>query len=89
MCIRDRAAVNNWAPYGIIPCQQDENISSILAVFLLSISYLSAISLANGPAATIAIVLFAVHKSITLTNAAIPNSAPFLLFILLVIKYNT
>ncbi|WP_304969427.1 Na+/H+ antiporter NhaC family protein, partial [Romboutsia ilealis] len=30
------AAVNNCAPYGIIPCQQDENISSILAVFLLS-----------------------------------------------------
>ena len=40
-------------------------------------SYCSAISLARGPAVTIAIVLFAVHRCTTLTNAAIPNSAPF------------
>ena len=33
--------------------------------------------------------MFAVHKSTTLTNAAIPNSAPFLFLILLCIKLRT
>lgn len=43
----------------------------MLADFLGSISYSSAIFLANGPDITIAIVLLAVHKSTILTKAAI------------------
>ena len=55
----------------------------------LMIGFLPLVLLVGGLFINKPIVLFAVHKSITLTNAAIPNSAPFLLFILLVIKYNT
>ena len=52
----------------------------MLADFLLSILYFSDISLANGPAATIAIVLLAVQISTRLAKVAIPNSE-FLLFL--------
>ena len=68
--------MRSCAPYGISPCTQHENVSRILAHFLLSTPYLSPICLAIPPTVSIATVLFAVHISTTLTNKPIDNSAP-------------
>lgn len=58
-------AASNWPPYGTMPCQQLENISRILADFLGSISYSSAMFFAKGPVIIIEIVLLAVAMSCT------------------------
>ena len=70
------AAISNCAPYGMIPCTQHENVSSMEAHFLLSTPYLSPICLAIPPTVMMATVLFAVHKSTNATNMPIENSAP-------------
>src|SRR5699024_2034203 len=70
------------------PWKQLANISKILADFLGSISYSSAISLAKGPAINIEIVLLAVEISAALTSPAIPNSAPRFDLTLLRTKFN-
>ena len=70
------AAIRSCAPYGISPCVKQENVSRILALLRLSTPYFPAMSWANGPAVMMATVLLAVHKLITLTNAAMLNSAP-------------
>ena len=62
--------------YGNKPWKQPPNISRILADFLESTSYSSAIFLAKGPDIIIEMVLFVVAISATLTKLAIPNSAP-------------
>ena len=69
-------AMSICAPYGIIPCTKQENISSKLALRRGSIWKRVAISFAIGPAIIRAIVLLAVHKLAKLTSPAILASAP-------------
>ena len=67
---------NNCAPYGIIPCPKEANISRRDAARVGDTSNSSLSSFAIGPAITIATVLLAVHKSNNNTKIDIPNSAP-------------
>ena len=60
----------------MIPCTEQENISSRLALLLESIWKRSAMSLAIGPDIIRAMVLLAVQRLAMLTRAAILNSAP-------------
>ena len=69
-------AMSICAPYGIIPCTKQENISNKLALRRGSIWKRVAISFAIGPAIIRAIVLLAVHKLAKLTSPAILASAP-------------
>ena len=70
------AAINNCAPYGMIPCMQHEKVSRILAHLRLSRPYLSPIFFASPPVVRMATVLFAVHRLTMLTSVAIDSSAP-------------
>ena len=69
------AAISICAPYGNMPCVKHEAVSNMLALFLLSTPYFSAISLAIGPVVIIATVLFAVHIFTRQTSKAMLNSA--------------
>ena len=65
-------ATSICAPYGMIPCVMQENVSSKEADFLADTPYVFAISRAIGFAITIATVLFAVATSIAATRMPIP-----------------
>ena len=71
----------------MIPWPTDVNISRSEADLLGSTSNSSLISFAIGPVITMATVLFAVHASTKKARSAIPNSAPLLPLILLLIRF--
>ena len=79
-------AISICAPYGSMLCMQQENVSSMLALFLLSTPNLSPISFDMVPTVRMATVLFAVHTFTMLTSEAIVSSQLLLLLILFVIK---
>ena len=76
-------AISSWAPYGIIPWTTQEKVSSMLAVRLPSIWYLSPRFLASSPMERIAMVLFAVQMFVSPTRRARLSFAPRGLFIFL------
>ncbi len=80
-------AINNCAPYGMIPCTRQEKVSSMLAHLRGSRLNFVAMSFAIPPVVMIAIVLLAVHRFAIDTSAAILASAHLLLLIREVIAF--
>ena len=68
-------AISNCAPYGMMPCTKQENVSKMEAVLLGSMSNFCEMSFAIDPTDKMATVLFAVQRFVALTRTAMDNSA--------------